>query len=369
MGEKDKSAQAEIIPYTKENRSSQKEQTSFTTQLSHPKISKRKLAADILSKVNDWIFKEAVTPQDLSSGMEQNSEVDKAANTNRSIVPEQNISTNLYESSRIKDGTVQLNVADTKQDKVDSVIPATEKKTRTIHSKWQLGFMANGGIAGISKGLNVFSADRAMLDAYSNATGAFNPRPRSSAPSPIENGLSFAIGVLAKRQLNNRVSFTTGLEYQYYSNQMAVGQMRRQDTAIAQSAGRIINQFYLNSGSDFKDYRNQFHFIALPVLFDWRMLRKAPLHLQAGFSLQQLISTNALIYDQGSGIYYSDNSAFNKTQLFSRLGFSYTVLDNKKTSFSLGPHLQYGLTKVEKNNSGYHLFSLGLSAQFLFQKK
>jgi hypothetical protein len=363
----EKVSHAKTIPSSTGDRASQKERITLTTSFSGLILIKQKPSPAVGSNPNISTSKVPASPQDSSSEVEQNNKLEKAANANHKIVLQQNFNADFDKNSKAQDSSVQLKVAGIKRDKVDTVISVAEKKT--LHSKWQSGFIASGGIAGVSKGLNVFSADKAMFDSYSTASGSFNPAPRPSAPSPIENGLFFSFGVMVKRQLNNRLSFATGLEYQYYSNQMAVGQLRRQDTLVAQSSSRIVNQFYLNSGSDFSDYHNQFHFIALPVALDWRVLRKAPLHVQAGFSLQQLISTNALIYDGGSGIYYSDNSAFHKMQLFSRLGLSYAVLNNKKSSFRLGPQLQYGLTRLGKNNSGYHLFSVGLSAQFLFQKK
>jgi len=37
-------------------------------------------------------------------------------------------------------------------------------------------------------------------------------------------------------------------------------------------------------------------------------------------------------------------------------------------SLLFGPELKYGLSRLEKDNPGYHLFSFGLEAQLLFQK-
>jgi hypothetical protein len=92
------------------------------------------------------------------------------------------------------------------------------------------------------------------------------------------------------------------------------------------------------------------------------------LHLHAGLSVQQLISTNALLFNQSSQIYYADKKAFNKTQLFSSFALSYAVFNGPKTSLLVGPQLQYGISDLEKNTSGKHLFSLGASVQFLFHK-
>ena len=144
----------------------------------------------------------------------------------------------------------------------------------------------------------------------------------------------------------------------------------RQDSAVYNySLAQSFSRYYLNSGTSFKDYRNQYHFISLPVAIDWQVLKKTPLSLQAGLSLQQLISTNALLYDAQNNIYFSDESSFNKTQLFSNFGFSYAVINKEKISLSLGPQIQYGISKLDKNSSAKHLFSLGITTQILFQKK
>ena len=147
--------------------------------------------------------------------------------------------------------------------------------------------------------------------------------------------------------------------------------MRRQDTTVYSNASisQSVSRFYLNSGTDFKDYQNRYHFIGIPLSIDWQVFKTIPLTLQAGLALQQLISTNALFYDARTNVYYSDKDAFKSTQLFSSIGLSYNIFNRSGSSLLLGPQLQYAISNLEKNGSGKHIFSLGLSAQFLFHKK
>lgn len=266
-----------------------------------------------------------------------------------------------------KDSTALYKVAETKPDSTNARVAEVAKKAAPRASKWQFGISVNGGISGPAKNFGSFSEEKSLRDAFA-APGNGTPPPAYD-PSPVKNNFSFSAGVIAQKELTKRLSFSTGLQYSYYSTRIAVGQMRRQDTVVfASGFTQSVSRFYLNSGSHFTDYQNRYHFIAIPFSVDWKVLRSAPLHLRAGLSVQHLIHTNALLFDKGSRIYYADKAAFNKTQLFSNFGLSYAVLERGKTSLLLGPQLQYGISDLEKNSSGRHLFSLALAAQLLFNK-
>ncbi len=273
------------------------------------------------------------------------------------------------EKTEPKDTIAPYKVTDSKA--VDSnklVVAEPIKNEERSTSKWQLGFSATAGFSGIAKSFGSFSENN-LMDAF---TGGFNNSPSPVyRPSSVESGLSFSAGVITKKKLSNRTSFSTGLQYNYYSNIIAVGQMRRQDTTVYSNASisQSVSRFYLNSGTDFKDYQNRYHFIGIPLSIDWQVFKTIPLTLQAGLALQQLISTNALFYDARTNVYYSDKDAFKSTQLFSSIGLSYSIFNRSGSSLLVGPQLQYAISNLEKNGSGKHIFSLGLSAQFLFHKK
>ncbi|MGN6163843.1 MAG: hypothetical protein ACTHOF_04810 [Flavisolibacter sp.] len=266
-----------------------------------------------------------------------------------------------------KDSVVKYKVADVKVDTVDNAVAATKKSIRKS-SKWKFGVLVNAGTSGIGKGLGSLSLNKS-LDAMAVNSPATIPQNNNQNPSPVKNDLSFSIGFVARKKLSDRISFSAGMQYNYYSTNITVGKMRQDSAVYNYSLAQSFSRYYLNSGTSFKDYRNQYHFISLPVSIDWQMLKKVPLSIQAGLSLQQLVSTNALLYDAQNNIYFGNKSLFHKTQLFSNLGFSYAIINNEKTSMLIGPQMQYGISRLDKNGSAKHLFSLGITTQILFQKK
>ncbi|MES2881156.1 MAG: outer membrane beta-barrel protein, partial [Bacteroidota bacterium] len=231
-------------------------------------------------------------------------------------------------------------------------------------NKWQLQLNAAAGRSGLSSGINVFDGNKSLADASSfslpQTTGASSRR----APSAVQNGFSFSIGASAGKPLSKRLSFSVGLQYNYYSTRLTVGVLTRQDS-VTSNAIRV-ESFYANSGANFSSQKNAYHFLSLPVLLHWQANKKIPLFFNTGFALQQMIGLNALVYDGGSNIYYTDNSAFNKTQLFMQASVSYRLINNKKFSMRLGPQLQYGFSQLEKNKSGNHLSAAAISAQIIF---
>lgn len=293
------------------------------------------------------------------------------ASANKSFAtpsPTNKIDSSLKKSSAAKDSAVNYKVAGTGADTAHAAIAEASKKQTSKGQKWQWGVIANAGISGQAKNLGSFGEDKAMQDVYAApSSGQINNGipPSSPAPSPVTNNWAFSVGVRAKKEVTKRLAFSTGLQYQYYSSNIVVGPKVNSAGSFSRAA---VDQFYLTSGTNIQNYHNQYHFIGLPVAIDWQMLRNSPLHLHAGLSLQQLLNTNALVFDKTNRIYYPDENAFKKTQVFSDLGISYAVSNKGKTSLLLGPQLQYGITNLEKNTSGKHLFSLGLTARLFFNK-
>jgi hypothetical protein len=184
-------------------------------------------------------------------------------------------------------------------------------------------------------------------------------------PSEVKKGFSFAIGTAVKRQLNKRTFFSTGLQYNYYSNTIEVGSRVNQNRVIMDFA---VSQFYSNQSSVLQPYKNQYHFISVPFDIGWQLLKKHPLNFSTGLSLQYLVQTNALRFDYSSQSYFHNINAFNRVQLLSEFDLTYSVrLKQKPLTF--GPQFQYGFTRLEEGNSDHHLFSYGLKAQWQLNKK
>jgi hypothetical protein len=244
-----------------------------------------------------------------------------------------------------------------------SVAPSLKKHAST---KWKY----NVGLVMGSSGLGRIEFYNGMKSAsvYSSpplgTSSGSNYQAGSYGPPAVEKSLAFAVAATARKQLSKKTYFSTGLQYNYYSNIIQVGQQVNQNRTISSYS---VSQYYTAQASLLQPYKNQYHFVSVPADIDWQLLRKHPLNLSVGVSFQYLVASNALRYDYTSQAYFHDINAFNRAQLFSALALTYSVpLMQRPLSF--GPQLQYGFTRIEKGNADNHLFSYGLKAQWQLKK-
>lgn len=272
----------------------------------------------------------------------------------------------------VKTDTIQNNKSVDKTVEADSVANKKDIATnrKSVSKKWNFSFAAGLGFSGVNNGVglfgngaksmetNAFARDMAF-SAPSNSSQGLNYRP----PSTQKRSNSFLFGFLARKQVSKRSFLSTGLQYHFYSTRMQVGQKVQKDTIV--ELNKMVENFYANSGSGFSDFQNNFHFVSLPVQFDYRIINKLPVDLHLGLSLQQLVHTNALMYSANSNVYYHDSKAFNKTYLFSDVGLEYSFPLAKGFVLKAGPRVSYSHSKVIRA-SDRHLFSYGMVTQLLF---
>jgi hypothetical protein len=251
------------------------------------------------------------------------------------------------------------------------------KAGKNFSAKWKLAIIGYFGRSGVSNGLGLFGGGAKSLEtnAFADRTNyasmsqpnSNNPGSTYRPPSAQNKSTSFSLGMLIKKQMSKRIVLSTGLQYNFYSTQMQVGQSVNRDTMVDRN--KSVNSFYTNSGNDFREYKNKFHFISLPIGFDFQLLKNLPLDFHLGLSLHQLMKTNALLYSSFSQVYYDDKDAFNKTLLFSEIGLDYSVPLTKNLSLKAGPRANYSHTGAIKGSSSQHLFSYGIATQFIFSGK
>jgi len=252
--------------------------------------------------------------------------------------------------------------------KNDSALVRQPPTKKYAVSKWKPVFSVSAGVSGTGR-LDVFNgflSENKSMDYASapNAGGAQNGGVIYYPPSQVKEGFSFAAQAGIKKQLARRTFFSTGLQYNYYSNSILVG------NRVAQSAlfgNYSVAQYFSNNRSlysniTWQSYHNRYHFISLPVSLGWQLLKKHSLNLNTGLSLQYLVQTNGLVFDYSKQAYFHNKDAFYRMQLFSNLGLNYSFMLNK-TVIAIGPELQYGVSGLEKDNSNDHLFMYGLKAQ------
>lgn len=250
--------------------------------------------------------------------------------------------------------------APVKQD--STVVKKPEVKKHALR-KWKYNLLAVAGLSGLGR-INMYNGQKSLSAYNAPPAGANGGGQFNYGPSEVAKGFSYAIGALANKQLGKKTLFSVGLQYNYYSNTIEVGSNVNQSRVIMDYA---VTQFYSNQTNAREPYRNHYHFITIPVVFDWQLLKKYPLNFNTGLSLQYLLQTNALRFDYATQAYFHNIKAFNRAQLMSELGLSYSV-PLKQKPLTFGPQLQYGLTRLEKGNVDHHLFSYGLKVQWQLSK-
>lgn len=333
-----------------------------TQKKSPQKINSRKesLFADkkkTAAKAEETVFAETKIPYEVVQ-----LPVEQKNTTDASFKLIQNTDTANVASARKE--KIEINISNPDSLKNDTASTKKPDIKKPAASKWKLNLVAASGLSGLNQ-FNLFKGDSLSTAASYSGGASASGGQINKGPSDIKKGFSFAVGAFAKKQLSKRTFFSAGLQYNYYSNTINVRDKINQNTVIMDVA---VSRYYSNTTGALQPYRNQYHFISLPVTMDWQILKKKPLNFQAGLSLKYLIQTNGLIFDYNKQAYFNSKQAFNLTQLFSGFGFTYSVR-MKQTEWAFGPQLQYGLSRLEKNNSAYHIFFYGLKAQWQLSKK
>jgi len=132
-----------------------------------------------------------------------------------------------------------------------------------------------------------------------------------------------------------------------------------------------VAQYYQSDNTS--KHTNTYNFIELPVYFhqDIKPQNKFSFSYNAGFSIRQLVSSNALIYDPYNNIYFSKDALLNKTQLQFAAGLNLKINTGKSNALYIGPQFSYSVSGLYKDNSAgkFHFMNYGLQATFLLHKK
>ena len=263
--------------------------------------------------------------------------------------------------------------------KTDTVLKAEEAKTPPApivkrdptEKKWKWGTHITPGVSSLSDNGLSFPQNNSNRAYYANPVSSGGVPPARQKPSDVKAGFAFQAGVFIQRQLSSRTSLSLGLQYGYYSNVLHIG--NRRDTLRFLSANQNANSVY-NAGGDAIKYTNHYHFIELPLSFQWQLNKNKvkPFSWSTGFTVGQLVASNAIMYDTAfNGTYQQNKKLLNKTQFSVSTAFSWTIANNKKVQWNVGPVANIHLNKLIDNpfdDTGY-LFFVGLRTGILFNSK
>lgn len=233
--------------------------------------------------------------------------------------------------------------------------------------EWQWTVHAEAGVTSVLAALFELPATRSY-DMFSSPALSGGGNFFAYYPSPQEAGPAFSAGLTVKRSLRDRLKLTAGVQYNYYSTRMAVGQEKNATSASTVPYARqsvTATNSYLPGVQN--DYSNRYHFVQLPVGVEYQVFRNLPLQVHGGVIMAHLVNTNALTYDYQAQAYYQNRSAYNATQLHLFTNLTYSVWKGKGKKLDAGPYVQYSLTELQKTAPDKNrLFSTGLRTQFSF---
>ncbi|HKO80072.1 MAG TPA: outer membrane beta-barrel protein, partial [Chitinophagaceae bacterium] len=254
---------------------------------------------------------------------------------------------------------------------------ATAKKKRVPEINWGIE-LSYGISANQEDAFSFFDGGQKSLDMVYNSPQYSTGSPVASttfySPSSIKAGAAFRAGLVGEMKISRKSSISSGLRYAYYSNSIKVGTYKDTAVSFTNSFSQDVNaRGPIYRGVRQKEYTNRFHFIQLPLQYQWQLNKgvKMPILWNIGATAGYLISTNGLVYDTAaSGIYYHDKKAFNKFNWSLNSGFSFRFGNKSKLQWSLGPELSLSMNKLTKaDTKKQYLLYGGLTGRIIFAKK
>ena len=180
----------------------------------------------------------------------------------------------------------------------------------------------------------------------------------------MRSSVAFIAGFFIEKNVSVNHKISIGINYKYFSTLNKVGYK-------IDSAQTAYN--FSTTATAAGDHRNEFNYLDLPVTLTFRISKANafPLFWHAGISISELIYSNALQFKSVPGIYYIDNSFFNKTQIGFNTGLSTTLFSGQRTSLQIGPYFYYSASRLTDKGmyNKKHFSYVGISTQLVFDKK
>ncbi len=232
-----------------------------------------------------------------------------------------------------------------------ATLVTTQSKSKKRLKKWQYGLDFSLGSGKITN--SIFSNQPVYADARSFNQGiTIIPGSNNAAPNSPQAGTAFALGFYAETKLNKKWVFKTGLRYVYQNNSLKVG--NRKDSSanftFDMNKSAAASKYYSTGNSI--TYKNQFHFIEIPVHFKYKISSSIPVYAETGSSVAYLLSSNALVYNSSASAYITSPVLFNKFLVFVNAGASIDVSVKKKFPLSIGFNLKYSAGSVTQKAFG-----------------
>ncbi|MGN6340134.1 MAG: outer membrane beta-barrel protein [Ginsengibacter sp.] len=335
------------------------------------KTRQRKFSDDYTSTPNQVLSKRTNKEDSLiaSSKLIKKTTIVEIENKNE----RENISINFQNQINIDSFLIQLESEKTIQ-KLIAKNTSSQKKdaAKKPGKRWDYGVTISAGSSFI--GSNILERNYQSMDMSSGLPSPGNSNGGNPSyyyfPSLIKNSTAFIAGVLAEKKLSAKSKISVGISYKYYS---LINKVGNKIDSILTSAQYFTAYSLNNTANRSQSYRNNFHYLEIPVSIKIQInkSKKLPLLWNGGINFSESISSNALQFNPNLGIYYNDNSIFNKTQFGLHTGLSLTLFSEQKIPLTFGPYFYYSATSLsDKGLYGAKHFSyIGIQTEILFGKK
>ncbi|MBL7699739.1 MAG: outer membrane beta-barrel protein [Chitinophagaceae bacterium] len=239
-------------------------------------------------------------------------------------------------------------------------------------SKWSWGLNGVAGVSSVSEG-NFFNLNFNKAQVEDVATVAmFAPQPPFT-PSSISSGFTYSAGAFVKRDLSKKFSLSAGLNYLQLNTRNKVGSRINQRQVVNNGTrGYIfVSSYYTLQQDQPSEYRNRYHFVEVPVELHTRVNKsqKVQMFVNTGLAVSRLIKSNSLHFDGTTGVYYKNDKLLNRTQLATRVGLSFGLLNNTSRPIWIGPYARYNISRIlQKDVSASKSFaSFGLDMKLFIK--
>ena len=160
----------------------------------------------------------------------------------------------------------------------------------------------------------------------------------------------------------------TGLQYSRYSTRAPVGNQVAIDTSGNYNGRTERLSNYYRAGGPQKTYTTHYHYLELPLAFEYRLFKNVPLQLQHGLSVGYLLSSNALYFDPGARVLYKNSHWLRNTGWHLFTSVDYRLLKASNFSLYAGPQVQYSISPMQQRQeaSKHYLFFTGIQSRITF---
>jgi hypothetical protein len=253
--------------------------------------------------------------------------------------------------------------------KKDTAITVTkENKKNRKNDHWHYGIELAGGTSNVKS--NLFSNGQVYADRFSS-TMSFpgSGNPVSTNPNKPARNAGLTAGLYAEKNISQKWTFKTGLNYLYQSNTIKVG--KKIDSVINFSLDinkSLTASSYYRTG-DSVSYKDNFHLLEIPLIFQYQFSKSPHFYLEAGPSITYLLQSNALVYSSRSQAYVTDKDIFNKLGISFNGGATIDLARRSTFPFSIGYRFKYSMGSVVKTSFGkQHFINSFLYLKIPFKK-